>query len=71
MPRHAPELECSAEDKASLLAIIKSRTEEARLVERARIILACLDGKEIQQVARELAISIPTVTKWRRRFAVF
>jgi transposase len=71
MPRHAPELECSAEDKASLVAISKSRIEEARLVERARIVLACLDGKEIQQVARELAVSIPTVTKWRRRFALW
>ncbi len=47
----------------------KSRTEEARAVERARIILACLEGKEIQQVARELGTSIPTVTKWRRRFS--
>jgi transposase len=71
MPRHAPELECSAEDKASLVAITKSRIEEARAVERARIILACLEGKEIQQVARELGISIPTVTKWRRRFALW
>jgi transposase-like protein len=58
MPRHAPELECSDEDKASLVAIAKSRIEEARAVERARIILACLDGKEIQQVARELGVSI-------------
>jgi transposase len=71
MPRHAPELECSAEDKASLVAITRSRIEEARVVERARIILACLDGKEIQQVARKLAVSIPTVTKWRRRFALW
>jgi transposase len=71
MPRHAPELECSAEDKASLVAIAKSRIEEARTVERARIILACVDGKEIQQVARELGVSIPTVTKWRRRFALW
>src|SRR5438094_9004872 len=71
MPRHAPELECSAEDKASLVAITKSRIEEARVVERARIILACLGGKEIQQVARELAISIPTVTKWRMRFVLW
>jgi len=60
MPRHAPELECSAEDKASLVAITKSRTEEARAVERARIILACLQGKQIQQIARELGVSIPT-----------
>ena len=39
------------------------------MVERARIALACLEGKEIQQVARDLATSIPTVSKWRRRFA--
>jgi transposase len=39
------------------------------MVERARIVLACLQGKEIQQVARETGASIPTVSKWRRRFA--
>lgn len=69
MPRHAPVLECSADDKTSLIAISKSRTEEARTVERARIVLACLEGKEIQQVARELRVSIPTVSKWRKNFA--
>ena len=69
MPRHAPELECSAEDKASLVALTKSGTEEARVVDRARIILVCLEGKEIQQVARELRVSIPTVSKWRQRFS--
>src|ERR1039457_3209587 len=71
MPRQAPELECSAEDKASLVDITRSRIEEARAVERARIVLAYLEGKEIQQVARELGVSIPTVTKWRRRFALW
>lgn len=39
------------------------------MVERARIVLACLKGKEIQQVARDCGVSVPTVTKWRRRFA--
>ena len=39
--------------------------QEARAVERARIILASLEGKEIQQVARELKVSVPTVSKWR------
>ena len=71
MPRHAPELECSAEDLASLVAIKKSPTEEARTVERARIILACLEGKEIQQVARELGVSVPTISKWRKNFALW
>jgi len=71
MPRHAPKLECSAEDAASLVAISKSRIGEARTVERARIILACLEGKEIQEVARELGVSAPTVGKWRQRFALW
>lgn len=40
-------------------------------MERARIILACLEGKEIQQVALELGVSIPTVSKWRKRFSLW
>src|SRR5260370_21388226 len=71
MPRHAPELECSVEDKESLVALAKSRTVEAAAGERARIILACLEGKEIQQVARELGVSLATVSTWRQRFAVW
>ena len=38
------------------------------MVERARIVLACLEGKEIQQVAKDLDSSSPTVSKWRKRF---
>src|SRR6516164_6917085 len=71
MPRHAAELECSTEDRASLVALSKSGTAEARVVERARIILACLEGKEIQQVARELKVSVPSVSQWRQRFSLW
>jgi transposase len=71
MPRHAPELECSVEDKERLVALAKSRTAESRAVERARMILACLEGKEIQQVARELRVSVPSVSKWRQRFSLW
>ena len=71
MPRHAPALECSPEDKARLIAISSSRVEEARAVERSRIILARLGGKELQQIAQELGVSLPTVTKWSRRFALW
>src|SRR5476651_451339 len=70
MSRHAAALDCSVEIKTKLLTTSKSRTEESRAVERARIVLACLEGKEIQQVARELRISIPSVSKWRRRFSL-
>jgi transposase len=40
-------------------------------VERARIILACLEGKEIRRVARGLRVFVPSVSKWRRRFALW
>ena len=30
-----------------------------------------MEGKEIKQVAQELGVSIPAVTKWRVRFSLF
>jgi len=68
MPKHAAPLQCTEDARAQLLALSRSRTAEARMVERARIILACLEGKEIQQVAQALGTSVPTVSKWRKRF---
>ena len=41
------------------------------MVERSRIVLLRLTGKQIQQVARELNVSIPTVTKWCKRFSLW
>ncbi len=70
MPRQIPALGCSQEDKARLTAIRRSHSEDARIVERARIILARVAGKEIQQVARDLRVSVPTVTKWCERFSL-
>src|SRR5208283_2564785 len=69
MPKHATPLNCSAEVRAELIVMSRSRMQEARMVERARIILACLGGKDIRQVADDAGASIPTVSKWRRRFA--
>ena len=71
MPRHAPKLECTEEVRDQLIALSKGRAAESRMVERARIILACLDGKEIQQVAKQLRVSVVTVSRWRSRFALF
>src|ERR1700746_2665214 len=49
--------------------LARSRTEENRLVERAKIILACLDGKRNDEVSRELGVRPNTVGLWRQRFA--
>jgi len=41
---------------------------EARLVERAQIILKCLEGGGVGEIARHLKIRPNTVIEWRRRF---
>jgi hypothetical protein len=39
------------------------------LAERARIVLACLQGKRNDEVAREVGVRPNTVGQWRKRFA--
>lgn len=69
MARVAVELRCSAEQRSELVALARSRTAEARLVERARIVLACLEGKRNDEVGQALGIRPNTVGLWRKRFA--
>lgn len=68
MPKAAPVPACSQEDRQVLEAWAHSRTREARLVERARIVLGCLEGKSISTVAEGLNVRPNTVIDWRRRF---
>lgn len=70
MSRVAVALSCTTEQREELLALARSRTAEARLVERARIVLACLDGKRNAEVSRALGVRPNTVGLWRRRFSV-
>src|ERR1700752_4527553 len=51
------------------MTLARSRSAEARLVERAKIILACLDGKRNDAVSRGLGVLPNTVGLWRKRFA--
>jgi transposase len=68
MPRTAPPITCLPEDRLTLERRAASRTEPRQAVERARILLGCLDGKPVQQVARECRTRSNTVIKWRQRF---
>ena len=53
MPRVAVALKCEPKVIQELERLSRSRTEEARLVERAQIILACLSGKRNDEIAAE------------------
>ena len=68
MPRKSAILQCAAEDKKTLERMARSRTGEARLVERARIVLGLLKGDSVSAVARTLKVRPNTVIDWRRRF---
>lgn len=68
MPRVAPKIACSAEVRAELERRAARRTEEVRTVERARMILGCLDGAQVQDIAAKCQTRANTVIKWRDRF---
>jgi transposase len=68
MSRVAAPVSCSDEDKKRLERLSTSRSEEARLVERARIVLGCLAGERNKQIAARLHVQAATVALWRKRF---
>ena len=69
MARTAVALSCTADVMAELERLSRSRSGEVRLAERARIVLACLQGKRNDMVAREMGVRPNTVGQWRCRFA--
>ncbi len=66
--RVAPKITLSEDDRQLLQRWAKGRSTPARLVLRARIVLAAADGKENKVIAEELSTNRPLVGKWRTRF---
>jgi transposase len=67
--RTAPPITCGPDDRQELERLAGSRTEPKQMIERAQIILGCLAGKRVQEVARGCHTRPNTVIKWRQRFA--
>jgi transposase len=61
-------IELSEEDRARLEALTRKGTAQARMVERARIVLAAAAGMNNSDIAEDLGIALNTVIKWRKRF---
>jgi transposase len=62
-------IELSNEERARLEAWSRRRKTAQALALRCRIVLAAADGAANGEIAEQLGISRPTVTKWRNRFA--
>lgn len=69
MPRVAVALSCTSDVMAQLERLSRSRSGEVRMAERSRIVLACLQGRRNDEIAREMGLRPNTVGQWRRRFA--
>src|SRR5215469_18295066 len=66
--RPIPPLQLSREEHETLQRWVRRQTSAQALCLRARIVLACAQGKSNTQVAQQMHLSKPTVGKWRGRF---
>jgi transposase len=69
MGRKATQITCNQEDKKALEDLAASRTKPRQAVERARMVLGCLAGEKVKEVAKRSRTRPNTVIKWRDRFA--
>lgn len=61
----------SDEERAALRRWSRGRSTPARLVLRAKIVLAAAEGRENKDIAHHLGCTRRTVGEWRNRFAEF
>lgn len=66
--RVAPAVILSEEQREELGKLSRGRRTAVRVVERARIILLCAEGKQNREIAELLGTTRRTVGLWRRRF---
>ncbi len=64
----APAISCGPDERRELERLAASRTESQPMVERARMIIGCLSGRGVSEIARQCHTRPNTVIKWRQRF---
>jgi transposase len=65
----ATPIDLTDEERAQLEAWARRRSSAQALAQRSRIVLLAADGRKNVEIARELGVHRPMVTKWRNRFA--
>src|SRR6201987_5178083 len=66
--RTAPPIELSSEQRTALQRLARQRSAQARVVERARVVLLAAEGLENKQIARRMGITPEKAARWRKRF---
>ena len=67
--RPVSKITLSDEERSKLVDLARRRKTSQAVALRAQIVLACAEGLNNGQVAKKFQLSLPTVGKWRRRFA--
>jgi transposase len=60
--------EVTSEERKGVQGLAHARTAPLRAVERARVVLAALEGETIEEIAADLRLSRNTVYLWLHRF---
>jgi len=68
MGRIAKPVKLDERSRLELESIVSSKTNEARIVQRAKIILLCSEGMPITRISEKLDIMPNTVMMWRERY---
>src|SRR5262249_7062945 len=68
MPRTLSWREVMTDERAAVERLAHSRTSPARLVERARVVLAALEGERVAAIAQRFHVTGATVYLWLHRF---
>ena len=66
---HATTIALTIDERRALEALAGSRKSEARMRDRARIVLLAASGVGSRAVAREVGCTPGTASKWRVRYA--
>jgi transposase len=69
MPNRVRILTVSDADRVKLERRVRDRGVQARVAERARIVLLSADGLTGPEIAERVGCTEPTVVKWRRQYA--
>jgi transposase len=62
-------IELTEGERETLVRWTRRRRSAAGLAQRSRIVLACAQGQTNTAVAAQVGVSLPTVRRWRGRFA--
>ena len=68
MPRPTPVLNIKKDDVISLKAIIENSPADSRGFKRASVVLACREGIQCKEIAKQFSVTPNMVTNWRRKF---